>query len=325
MTEKNYDVIGLGSALMDFLVKVDENKIVELGLTKGNFHLKEKSVLDYLIESGINFSSAPGGSAANTIKAIAHLGGKAILYGAIGNDELGKQFMKTASQIGVICSIKTKNSATGHSIALITPDAERTFSTHLGASVELSKDDLNEEDIANSKVLYLEGYQLEGPPKLAVLQAITLAKNSGTKIAMDLSDPGVIARNKDLIKELLRDIDIIFVNEKEAEAFTGFNNQENSARELAKSVEIAVVKIGEKGSIICNRKNLIRIDHCPAKAIDTTGAGDSYAAGFLYGYCKDWSLEKSGQLGSLLAAKVVEKFGAEVKDINVAELFQLLP
>src|SRR3989338_5900301 len=92
MTEKNYDVIGLGSALMDFLVKVDENKIVELGLTKGNFHLKEKSVLDYLIESGINFSSAPGGSAANTIKAIAHLGGKAILYGAIGNDELGKQF-----------------------------------------------------------------------------------------------------------------------------------------------------------------------------------------------------------------------------------------
>jgi len=243
------------------------------------------------------------------------LGGKAILCGKVGRDEHGEIYEQQMNSQGVISRINKHHKTTGQAITFITPDTERTFSVHLGAALELYPEDILEEDIAESKILHLEGYQLEGPTKETVLQAIKLAKKNQTLISIDLADPGVVRRNKELFNKVLNEVDIVFVNEKEAREFTGLEEEE-AARELAKKVKIAIVKVGEKGSFICCGQKIKKIGIVKAKAIDTTGAGDSYAAGFLYGYCRDWSLEDAGKLGALLAAKVVEQKGVGMKGLD---------
>jgi len=221
---------------------------------------------------------------------------------------------------GVITRINNHHEVTGHALTFITPDAERTFSVHLGAAIKLCKEDILEEDIKESKILHLEGYQIEGPTRDTIIHAIELAKKHNTLVSIDLADPGVIRRNKEFIKNLvLNHADIVFVNEVEAKEFTGLNEEE-AVKELGRHVKIAVVKLGELGSLICHKGAVTRIDSFPANPVDTTGAGDSYAAGFLYGYCNGWSLSRSGKLGSLLAARVVEKIGVSMADLNAEEL-----
>ncbi len=323
MFTKTNDVIGLGNALMDLLIEVDDRHLLELNLKKGEFHLvdavKAQQLLQKIKEQELKMEIVPGGSAANTLKGIALLGGGAILCGKVGKDEHGEMYVQQMNGQGVISRINKHNSTTGHCVTFITPDTERTFSVHLGAALELYPEDILEEDIAKSKIMHLEGYQLEGKTKETVLQAISLAKKHDTLISIDLADPGVVRRNKEFFQKLLSDVDIVFVNEKEAREFTGLE-EEDAARELANSCKIAVVKVGEKGSYICRGKELVKIGIVKAKAIDTTGAGDSYAAGFLYGYCNKWSLESSGKLGALLAAKVVEQKGVGMKGIDGEEL-----
>jgi len=184
----------------------------------------------------------------------------------------------------------------------------------------LYKEDVLEEDIEKSKVLHLEGYQIEGPTRETILHAIELAKKHDTLVSIDLADPGLIRRNKEFLKELVMNkADIVFVNEKEAEEFTGLQEEE-AARELGKHCKIAIVKVGKGGSLIYFNENITKIPCYPAQCIDTTGAGDSYAAGFLYGYCNNWNTENSGKLGSLLASKVVEQKGVGMKNINAEKL-----
>lgn len=324
---KTNDVIGLGSALMDFLIEVDDDKLIEFDLKKGEMHLveeeKAKEILNKIEEQKLNVENAPGGSSANTLRGITLLGGSAVLCAKVGNDEHGENYVQQMKGHGVTTRINKHHKTTGHCVSFITPDTERTMSTYLGASLELYKEDILEEDIAKSKVLHLEGYQLEGSTKETVLHAIELAKKHQTLISIDLADPGVVRRNKDLFKEILNDVNIVFVNEKEAQEFTGLEN-EDAALKLAKSCEIAIVKVGEKGSFICSNNEINKIEVVKAKAIDTTGAGDSYAAGFLYGYCHDWNLADSGKLGSLLAAKVVEQKGVGLKGINGKELILIV-
>ena len=320
---KTNDVIGLGNALMDFLIEVDDHKLVELDLNKGEFHLVEKEKAQELLrkidEQQLKIETIPGGSAANTLKGVALLGGKSILCGKVGRDEHGEMYEQKMNGHGVNTRINKHDAVTGHAITFITPDTERTFSVHLGAALELYKEDILEDDIAKSKILHLEGYQLEGQTKETVLHAMNLAKKHQTLISIDLADPGVVRRNKELFTELLNDIDIVFVNEKEALEFTGLE-EEQAALELVKKVKMAVVKVGERGSIICTSNGITKIDVVKAEAIDTTGAGDSYAAGFLYGYCNDWELKDSGKLGSLLAAKVVEQKGVGMNDLDGEKL-----
>ena len=313
MKMKQYDVIGLGNTLMDLLIEVDDDKLIELDLKKGEFHLidtdKAKELLKKIEEENLKIETVPGGSSANTVKAIGFLGGKAILVGKVGNDNHGEFYIQEISNHGVRPRINKHSSMTGHTITFITPDAERTFSVHLGAAINLAKEDILEEDIEKSKILHLEGYQVEGPTREIILHAIELAKKHETLVSIDLADPGVIRRNKEFLKELVMEhADIVFVNENEAKEFTSLEEHE-AVKELAKHVKIAIVKLGKKGSLICKDGEIFSIMSYPAEAIDTTGAGDSYAAGFLYGYCNNWSLENSGNLGSLLASKVVEKKG----------------
>lgn len=321
---KDYDVIGLGNTIMDLLVEVKEHKLQEMNLHKGEFHLvdeqKSKELLEKINLSQCNIKIVPGGSSANTIRGIAMLGGKVILYGKVGKDKHGDTYVQEMKRQGVNLRIHQDSAATGNAITFITPDAERTFSVHLGAAIKLQKEDLLEEDIKRGKILHLEGYQIEGPTKETVLHAITLAKKHNTFISIDLADPGVIRRNKAFLQEVaLNYADIIFVNEMEAKEFTGVEEEE-AARELGKQGKIVIVKLGKRGSLIYENGIINRIEPFPAKVVDTTGAGDCYAAGFLYAFCQGWSLEKAGKLGSLFAAKVVEQTGVVIRDSDCDDI-----
>ena len=322
--EKTNDVIALGSALMDFLIEVDEDKLIEFDLKKGEMCLveadKAQEILKKIEEYQLSIETVPGGSSANTLKGMALLGSKVIFCGKIGNDDQGISYEQQMGEHGVDLRVGKYDSLTGHSISFITPDSERTFATHLGASINLVKEDVLEADIAKSKILHLEGYQSEGPTKEVVLHALEMAKKHGTLVSIDLSDPGLIRRNQEFFKDLvMNQVDIVFLNEKEAKEFTGLEPEE-AVVEIGKQVKIAVVKIGKEGSLVSSEGIITYIPGYPAEAIDTTGAGDTFAAGFLYGYCQGWDLERAGKLGSLMAAKIVEQKGVKVKELDVEGL-----
>ena len=324
MVEKTNDVIGIGNLMIDFLVKVEDYKLAEFDLKKGEMHLIEEEkaleILNKIRLEGLQVETAPGGSAANTLRGIGFLGGKAILCGKVGTDQQGEFFIQQIKNHHVTAKISQSNSTTGHSISFITPDSERTMSTCLGASLELSKDDINEEDIMKSKILHLEAYQLEGPTKEVILYAIELAKNHDTLISIDLADPGLIQRNREFFKELVTNsIDIVFVNENEAIEFTG-REEEDALRKLAQDVKVAVVKLGEKGSLISHNNETIKVAAHKVNDIDTTGAGDTFAAGSLYGLSEGWQPRKAGELGSLMAAKIVEKVGVKINELDVEQI-----
>ncbi|MDP3698835.1 MAG: adenosine kinase [Nanoarchaeota archaeon] len=317
---KDHDVVGLGNTIIDLLVEIEDHKLLEMDLKKGEFHLvdeqRSKELLEKINLSQFKIKTVPGGSSANTIRGIAMLGGKVILYGKVGKDQHGETYVREMKEQGVNLRINHDSSATGNAITFITPDAERTFSVHLGAAIKLKKEDLLEEDIKRGKILHLEGYQIEGPTRETVLHAITLARKYNTLVSIDLADPGVIRRNKVFLQDLtLNYADIVFVNEMEATEFTGYE-EEQAAKEIGKQSKIVVVKLGKRGSLICEKGVITRIDPFPAKVIDTTGAGDCYAAGFLYGFCQGWPIEKAGKLGSLFAAKVVEQTGVVIRNLD---------
>ncbi len=319
---KTNDVIGMGSPLMDF--QIDDQRLLEMDLRKGEMHLvdhdKAKAILQKLEQQKVTIEQCPGGSVANTLRGIGLLGGNVILCGKVGDDKHGEYYIEQMKNHRVQRNITKHSAVTGHAITFITPDAQRTFSVHLGAAIELSKADVIEEDIANSRVLHLEAYQLEGKTREIVLYAIELAKKHGTSISLDLADPGLIRRNKEFLQKLLREsINIVFANEAEAKEFTG-QDDVHALTELAKVCSTAVVKLGPDGSLIAHAGELIMAPAFTAKPVDTTGAGDTYAAGFLYGYCQGWPLQKAAALGSLMAARIVEQKGVRLDRIDIEKL-----
>ncbi len=318
---KTNDVIALGNALMDFLVEVEEHYLTELNLNKGEFHSIEEEEARQLLTKiqHLEIETVPGGSSANTLKGISYLGGKTIFYGKVGNDSHGENYIKEMNALGVQTKINKHESITGHAITFITPDSERTFSVYLGAATKLNKEDVLEEDIKNSKILHIEGYKLGSSTKETALYAIELAKKHNTLVSLDLADAGVIKKHKETFQNILNKIDILFANETEAEALTNLQ-PEHAVQKLAEQVKIAIVKIGKEGSLICRDGVVTIINPYEANAIDTTGAGDTYSAGFLYGYLNNWPLEKAGNLASLISSKIVEHKGADINKINLEEL-----
>ena len=212
--------------------------------------------------------------------------------------------------------VKCDIAKTGHSITFITPDKERTFATHLGAAINLKKSEFIDQDLLKSKILHLEGYQLELPEvKDLVYHAVDIAKQNNIKISIDLSDPALITRNLDQFKSFVKDyVDIVFVNELEARAFTGKDSDEEALVEIAKVCETACVKLGEKGSIIKQGDNIYKIQPYSISPISTVGAGDMYAAGILYGLTHNLPLESAGKLASYAAAQVVAQLPARLTD-----------
>ncbi|MCP4133466.1 MAG: adenosine kinase [bacterium] len=317
-----YDVVGIGSALLDFIIEVEDSVLKELGLNKGEMHLidaeRSKEILDYL--KSFPMIVSPGGSSANTLAGISNLGGKGIFLGKVGNDNHGDIYIRETEKAGVKTVIGKDESASGHAITFITPDSERTFATHLGAALTFNESDVSEEAIKGSKILHLEGYLFE-PPVLnqACMKAMKIAHEKGLLISIDLSDPGLIGRISGTFKEVVRDYaDIIFVNEEEAKAFTG-KEEENALDELAAQCTVAVVKLGSHGSLIKTEGETTRIPIYETNVVNTNGAGDMYASGVLYGLASGFPIEKCGKLGSYASSLVVGQVEARLSekvDIN---------
>jgi sugar/nucleoside kinase (ribokinase family) len=308
-------ILGIGNALVDVMTKIDDDHILEkFGLPKGSMTLVDEEKSGEVKNGTLKFrrSFASGGSAANTIHGLSMLKIKPGFIGSIGRDETGDFFERDMKKAGVQTILFRRNSVTGTAVALISPDSERTFATHLGAAVELGADDLKPEFFLPYNILYLEGYLIVD--KSLIERACSLAKENHMEVVLDLASYNVVnARLNDFREIVSKYVDVIFANEEEARSFTGLDPGP-ALNKLAEKCSIAVVKTGKEGSLIRRGDEMIRIDSLPVYCRDTTGAGDLYASGFLYGYANDMPLDICGAIGSLLAGNVIELIGARIPD-----------
>ena len=306
-------ILGMGNALVDIMIRLEDDQILEqLELPKGSMQLvdvlRSQSVLDKLAKHPKSFSA--GGSAANTIHGLAMLGVPTGYIGVIGEDELGGSFVKDMINAGVEPHLIHSSQETGRAIALVTPDSERTFATFLGAAIELEADHLTTFNFKKYDYLHIEGYLVQNHD--LIRSAVTLAKENGLIVSLDLASYNVVEANLDFLREMVaKYVDIVFANEEEAKAFTGKEPRE-ALDEMAGMAKIAVVKIGSKGSLIKSGNEVIEVGIIKANPIDTTGAGDLYASGFLYGQSMGLSLKKCGEMGALLAGHVIEVIGSKI-------------
>ncbi len=314
-------VIGIGNALVDVLIRLDDEKIInELGFPKGSMQLIDAGTSALIADKTKDFKKemASGGSAANTIHGLARLGMETAFIGTVGRDETGRFFEEDMKKSGITPLLFKSDSPSGIANAFITKDGERTFGTFLGAAVELSGDMLKKELFEGYDALHIEGYLVQNHELIET--ALRLAKEAGLKISLDLASFNVVEDNLDFLKEMTEKyVDILFANEEEAKAFTGMEPKE-ALHEISKSVDISVVKIGGKGSMVKQRELIVNIEPIKANPIDTTGAGDIYASGFLWGYLNGLGFEKAGYAGSLLASTVIEVIGAKFDDAKWDEI-----
>ena len=306
-------ILGIGNALVDLLVRLpDENLISELRVKKGSMELVNKEVIADVINKTYNLEKkqVSGGSAANTIYGVASLGGSTGFIGTIGNDDFGVVFTENLKDSGIVPFLFISDAETGVVGSLITPDSERTMTTFLGAAGNISTSQINSTLLKQYQLIHVEGYLVFNRELIEFTSK--LAKECCLKVSLDLASFNVVEANVDFLKKLIKNyIDIVFANEDEAKALTG-KSPEEALDEIATMAEIAVVKVGKNGSMIKSSNQRFSIPAIEANVIDTTGAGDLYAGGFLYGLSKDLSLEKCGHIGSLLAGKVIEQIGAKI-------------
>jgi sugar/nucleoside kinase (ribokinase family) len=306
-------ILGIGNALVDIVTLIDDEQILnKFALPKGSMQLVDYEKSKTIKNGTTNHTRtmASGGSAANTIHGLAMVGIESGFIGSIGIDETGDFFESDLKNAGVITYLQKHQTPTGTAVALITPDSERTFATHLGAAVELNAEDLNASDFKGYDILYLEGYLIINKP--LIVAACKIAKANKMKIALDLASYNVVeARLGDFKEVVEKYVDILFANEEEAKAFTGLDVQTAVFR-LSELCETAVVKVGAEGSWLKRGEEVIKIGTIPVQSKDTTGAGDLYAAGFLYGMAMNDNLENCGLYGAILSGKVIEIYGARL-------------
>ena len=324
--KKDIDLIGLGNAIVDIIVNV-EDKFLELNnLKKGSMNIVSSNESEFLLKNCEVIKKISGGSSANTVVCLAELGNNVQFIGRVKNDYFGKFFSNDIKKSNTIFKTPPvdKGPASAHSIILITPDAQRTMCTYLGASVEFEPKDINSDSIKNSKYLYLEGYLWDSDlAKHAFLKAAKIAKESDTKIILSLSDSFCVERHRNSFLELIKNyVDIVFCNEKEVLSL--FKNKDfPSCKESISSIcELAVITLGSKGSLIVNKGNIKEIKPINlGKIIDTTGAGDIYAGGFIHGLLNDFSIKKCGEIGSICAGHIITELGSR-SNINIKNLIE---
>lgn len=313
----HFDVAGIGAALLDFTVEVEDSFLEELGLRKGRMHLVEEEKSREILKrlEGRRIETTPGGSSANTIAGVAVLGGRSVFQGKVGRDGHGDVYIRESEKGGVTTRMGRHDGLTGHAITFITPDTERTFAVHLGASLHFRKEDLDPESILASRILHIEGYQIEVPGfRDAYIEAMEIAKKGGVRISIDLSDPSLIMRTHGEMKRIVKEYaDIVFANEEEARAFTG-EERERALDGIRSLCDIAVVKLGAEGSLIREGDEVHIIPAYKTNVINTNGAGDMFAAGVLYGIVKGFPIAKAGLIGSYAASLVVSQVGARLRD-----------
>jgi sugar/nucleoside kinase (ribokinase family) len=310
------DVYGVGNALVDIQAHVSESLLASLGFHKGVMTLVEEETQRQVLSAleGVSVSRCAGGSAANTVMGVAQFGGKATYGGKVGKEDLGQFFLQDMRAAGVQIDVPQANGQTGTCVILITDDAQRTMLTTLALSATLSPADISEEAIRNAKFVYVEGYLFGGEPtRSAALRAIELAKKHGVKVSLTVSDPFLIQYHRDEFWRLIEGpVDLLFCNLDEARALTGLHDPIDCARKIHQHAESVALTLGSNGSLLMHAGDAIPIEGVPVKAVDTTGAGDMFAAGILYGITNGLSWRGAGRLASHAAARVVAQLGARL-------------
>ncbi len=319
MTDSKRDVVGIGNAIVDVLVEVDHRFLEAQGLTRGTMALIDAGQALELYRKLDDHLEQSGGSAANTMAGIASLGGSAGFIGRVRDDQLGHSFARDIRKVGVEYTTPPAKDgpSTGRCIVLVTPDGERTMQTYLGACAALSMDDLDEAMIAGSSVTYLEGYLWDPPEaKAAFLAAAAMAHDAGRKVSLSLSDPFCVHRHREEFQSLVDDhVDILFGNESEILSLYETEDLEAALGTVGGSCELAAVTLGADGAAVVTGKEVRRIPALPIeKVVDTTGAGDLFAAGFLYGATHGANPAESARIGGACATAVISQFGARPKE-----------
>jgi sugar/nucleoside kinase (ribokinase family) len=314
MTGK-YDVAGIGNAIVDVLAPADDGFLLKHNIAKGVMTLIDEFRAEQLVKALGSGVQVAGGSAANTMAGLASLGGRGVYIGKVKRDSLGEAFARSMEETGLRFAVPFAEGGPSTACCLIavSPDGQRSMNTYLGASRELTADDIDADDIANATVVYVEGYLWDSPElKDAIRKAMAVSKNAGGKVAFTLSDPFCVSRwREEFLALLSTDIDILFANEEEAKALF----EVESFDEVLQSVQvwngIAAITRSEKGCVVARGGEVHVIDAVPVdKVVDTTGAGDQFAAAFLYGLTHGKSLADCGRLGCLAAAEVISHYGA---------------
>lgn len=315
MAERHLDVVGIGNAIVDVLANADDDLLIRQGMTKGAMTLIDAARAEALYSVMGAAIEVSGGSAANTIAGLASLGGRAGFMGKIGNDQLGGIFRHDIQANGVVFETASARSATptARCLIFVTPDAQRTLNTYLGACIEFGPDDVDASLVAHSKVTYLEGYLWDPPAaKAAFLKAAKTAREAGRKVALSLSDAFCVERHRAEFRELLREhVDILFANEAEIRSLWQVDSFDKALQATRGQCEIAALTRSARGSVILAGKEVHIVDAAPvSQVVDTTGAGDLYAAGFLYGYTGGRDPYDCGRIGAIAAAEVISHYGA---------------
>ncbi len=308
-------ITAFGSALVDLCILEKDVFVESSGACKGGMVLTGHKEIAALLEKASSTPVVvPGGSACNTILGIGKLGAKACFIGKRGSDELGELFERGLLKHNVESILFTSDKPTGHVLSIITPDAQRSMLTFLGASAETQPEEISPEHFKETVLVHFEGYLVANPQLL--LAALKAAKQSGTLISLDLASYTVVEQSKQFLDEIVDQyVDILIANEDEATAFSGCSNEEQAFEHLACRADIAVMKLGKRGSIIGHEGEIVTIaPQGDGFAIDTTGAGDLWAAGFLFGLINGMSLEKCGSLGSACGFEVCQNIGAAIPE-----------
>ena len=315
MQQARLDVVGIGNAIVDVISTVDDPFISTHSLNKGAMTLIDTETADQLYDAmppGIEMS---GGSAANTMAGIASLGGKAGFIGKVRDDQLGRIFRHDVGAVGVDFATPPADGGTptARCLIVVTPDAQRTMNTYLGACVELTPDDVDPDVIADSQVTYMEGYLWDPPQaKQAFLKAGQVAHDAGRSVALTLSDGFCVDRHRDEFRDLVANhVDILFANEDEILSLYQLSEFDEALQIVRGQVRIAALTRSEKGSVVVGGDEVHVLDAEPVdRVVDTTGAGDLYAAGFLYGLTQGRNLHDCGRMGGIAAAEIISHVGA---------------
>lgn len=315
MTTAKFDVVAIGNAIVDIIGRCDDAFLAAHGCPKGHMRLVDAATISSLYDDMGPSTEISGGSAANTAVGVASFGGKAGFIGKTTDDEFGRIFAHDIKAAGVAFNAKPAQAGapTSRSLILVTPDGERTMNTLLGISTELGDAELDPAMIESAKVLYLEGYLFDRPEaKSAFRKAVAIAKKAGREVALSLSDGFCVDRHRDDFLSLVKSgVDIVFANEDEIKSLYQTGDFDAAARRAAAEMKLAALTRSGKGSLIVSGDKSIAVAvDAVAQVVDTTGAGDLYAAGFLYGYTNNYDLARAGRLGSIAAAEIITHTGA---------------
>lgn len=306
-------IVGVGSALVDILARESEDFLARTGAVKGGMVYVDNAHIDQTLSMTTSAPAVvPGGSACNTAVGVGQLGGAARFVGTCGLGAMGNFFENALRKRGVEPRLARSSTPTGRVLSIITPDAERSMLTFLGAASETRPGDLREDYFTDAAVVHIEGYLLHNPELITA--ALRAARSAGARVSLDLASYNVVAESRAFLAEIVREyVDILIANEDEARAFTGRSDPEKALEGLGRDVPMAALKLGPRGSLIAADGSVVRV---PARgdgqAVDTTGAGDLWASGFLFGLVSGYSLEKSGAIGSACGYEVCQVMGASI-------------